>query len=98
MAKSSNKSLVNIIKNFLETNKKSLHKKLVNALWADSVSQNKSIAMSPLQIVYSIDKVLPTSLIVLVVKLLQEYGSEEDHSQRRISQMINLQHMREEVF
>ena len=33
MVESSNKSLVNIIKKLLETNKKGQHKKLVNALW-----------------------------------------------------------------
>eukprot|EP00253_Pinus_taeda_P017557 PITA_17557 len=43
LAESSNKSLVNIIKNLLEMNKKSWHKRLVNALWADRVSQKKSI-------------------------------------------------------
>lgn len=38
LAKSSNKSLVNIIKKLMETNKKSRHKKLVNSPWADRVS------------------------------------------------------------
>eukprot|EP00253_Pinus_taeda_P029880 PITA_29880 len=35
LAESSNTSLINIIKKLLEINKKSWHKKLVNALWAD---------------------------------------------------------------
>ena len=39
LAESSNKSLVNIIKKLLEINKKSWHKKLVNALWADRVTK-----------------------------------------------------------
>lgn len=47
LAESSNKSLVNIIKELLEMNKKSWHKKLINALWVDRVSQKKSIGMSP---------------------------------------------------
>jgi len=50
LAKSSNKSLVNIIKKLLETNKKGWHKKLVNALLADRVSQKKSIGMFPLKL------------------------------------------------
>eukprot|EP00253_Pinus_taeda_P011732 PITA_11732 len=91
LAESSNKSLVNIIKKLLETNKKSWHKKLVNALWADRVSQMKLIGMSSFEIVYGIDMVFPASLTVPVVKLLQEACSEEDHFQRRISQMIHLQ-------
>eukprot|EP00253_Pinus_taeda_P016956 PITA_16956 len=67
---SSNKSLVNIIKKLLEINKKSLHKRLVNALWADRVSQKKSIGMSPFELVYGVDTVFRSSLTALVVKLL----------------------------
>eukprot|EP00253_Pinus_taeda_P013463 PITA_13463 len=98
LADSSNKSLVNIIKKLLEINKKGWHKKLVNALWDDRVSQKKSIGMSPFELVYGTDTIFPTSLAVLVVKLLQEAGSEEDPMQRRINQMIHLQQTREEVF
>eukprot|EP00253_Pinus_taeda_P015322 PITA_15322 len=90
LAESSNKSLVNIIKKLLEINKKGWHKKLVNALWADRVSQKKSIGMSPFELVYGTDTVFPTSLAVPVVILLQEAGSEEDPMQRRINQMIHL--------
>ena len=64
LAKSSKKYLVNIIKMLLEINKKSWHKKLVSALWADRVSQNKSIGMSPFELVYGVDIVFPTSLAV----------------------------------
>eukprot|EP00253_Pinus_taeda_P026614 PITA_26614 len=98
LAESSNKSLVNIIKKMLEINKKSWHNKLVNALWAHRVSQKKSIGMSPFEIVYGIDAVFPTSLSVLVARLLQEVGEDSDPMQRRINQMIHLQQMREEVF
>lgn len=78
LAESSNKSLVNIIKKLLETNIKSWHKKLVNALWADKVSQNKSIGMSPFDLVYGVDTVFLTSLVVPVVKLLQEAGKMQE--------------------
>ena len=81
LAKSSNKSLVNIIKKLLETNKNSWHKKLVNALWTDIVSQKKSIGMSPFELVYGVGIVFPTSLAVPVVKLLQETSSEDDRLQ-----------------
>ena len=91
LVESSNKSLVNIIKKLLEINKKSWHKRLVNALWADQVSQKKSIGMSPFELVYGVDTVLPTSLAAPVVKLLQEAGSEDDHMQRRLNQMVHLQ-------
>ena len=78
LAESSKKSLVNIIKKMLEMNKKSWHNKLVRALWAYRVSQKKSIGMSPFELVYGVDIVFPASLAALVVKLLQEAGSEED--------------------
>eukprot|EP00253_Pinus_taeda_P024455 PITA_24455 len=81
LAEYSNKALVNIMKKLLETNKKSWHKKLVNALWADRVSQKKSIGMSPFELVYGVDTVFLTSLAVPVVKLLQEAGNEDDHMQ-----------------
>eukprot|EP00253_Pinus_taeda_P028811 PITA_28811 len=98
LAESSNKSLVNIIKKLLEISKKGWHKKLINALWADRVSQKNSIGMSPFELVYGTDTVFPTSLAVPVVKLLQVAGSEEDPMQRRINQMIHLQQTREDVF
>jgi len=97
LAESSNKSLVNIIKKMLEINKKRWHKKLVHALWADRVSQKKSIGMSPFELVYGVDTVFPTSLVAPVVKLLQEASSEEDPMQRRLNQMIHLQQTREDV-
>eukprot|EP00253_Pinus_taeda_P022273 PITA_22273 len=78
LAESLNKSLVNIIKKLLEINKKSLHKRLVNTLWADRVSQKKSIGTSPFELVYGVDTVFPTSLVAPVVKLLQEADSEDD--------------------
>eukprot|EP00253_Pinus_taeda_P016216 PITA_16216 len=70
LVESSNKSLVNIIKKLLEINKKSWHKRLVNALWVDRVSQKKSIGTSPFELVYGFDTVFPTSLAAPVVKLL----------------------------
>eukprot|EP00253_Pinus_taeda_P004446 PITA_04446 len=74
-----------------------LAQKLVNALWADRVSQKKSIGMSPFELVYGTDVVFPTSLSVPVAKLLQEASDEEDPMQRQISQMIHLQQTRDEV-
>ena len=62
LVESSNKSLVNIIKKLLEINKKSWNKRLVHVLWADRISKNKSIGMSPFELVYGVDTVFPTSL------------------------------------
>eukprot|EP00253_Pinus_taeda_P029340 PITA_29340 len=91
LAESSNKSLVNIIKKLLEINKKSWHKRLVNALWADRVSEKKSIGTSPFELVYGVDTIFPTSLAAPVVKLLQEAGSDEDPMQRRKAKVDKFQ-------
>eukprot|EP00253_Pinus_taeda_P032952 PITA_32952 len=98
LAESSNKSLDNIIKKLLEINKNNWHKRLVNALWENRVSQKKSIGTSSFELVYGVDTVFPTSLATPVVKLLQEAGSEEDPMQRRLNQMVHLQQTREEFF
>jgi len=98
LAESSNKILVNIIKNTLQENKKSWHNKLVHELWADRLTKKRSIGMSLYQLVYGIDVFFPTSLGVPVMKLLQEVQVEPNDIQRRINQMIQLQQSREEVY
>ena len=90
MEESSIKYLVNIIKKLLEINKKSWNKRLVHALWANRISQKKSIDMSPFELVYGVDTVFPASLAAPVVRLLQEADNEEDPMQRRWNQMIHL--------
>eukprot|EP00253_Pinus_taeda_P024128 PITA_24128 len=98
LAESSNKSLINIIKNLLEINKKSWNKRLVHALWVDRISQKKSIGMSLFELVYGVDTIFPTFLAFPVIKILQDAGIEEDPMQRRLNQMVHLQQTREEVF
>ena len=90
LAESLNKILVIIIKKLLEENKKSWHNKLVHTLWADRLTTKKSIGMSPYQLVYGADGVFPTSLGVLVMKLVQEIQSKEDNMVRRINQTIHI--------
>ena len=85
LAKSSNKSLVNIIKKLLEDNKKSWHTKLIHALWDDRLTLKKSIGMSPFQLVYGIDAIFPNILGVLVMKLIQELQTEENDMIRRMN-------------
>ena len=77
-----NKSLFNIIKNMLEVNNKNWHKKPINALLVDIVSNKKSIGMSPFELVYGVDIVFPTSLVVAVMNILQEVGSKANDIQR----------------
>jgi len=70
LTESSNKSSVNIIKKLLEDNKKTWNKKLINALWADRLTTEKSIGTSPYQLVYGMEAVFPSSLGIVVMKLL----------------------------
>eukprot|EP00253_Pinus_taeda_P031446 PITA_31446 len=88
-----------VIIQFLETNILSCFG-CPNKLIANNVAAFKSKKMIDFCSKYKITLGCSIAyyLQVLVVKLLQEAGSEEDHFQLRISQMIHLQHTREEVF
>eukprot|EP00253_Pinus_taeda_P009015 PITA_09015 len=65
-------------------------KRMVDFCYKYNISLGHSTAYHP--------QVFPTSLSVLVVRLLQEAGEDSDPMQRRINQMIHLQQTREEVF
>jgi len=98
LAESSNKSLVRIIKKLLQENKKAWHLKLKYALWADRICTKRSIGTSPYELVYGAEAIFPTSLGVLVMKLIQGLEGEPNAIQRRINQLIALQEKRNEVF
>jgi hypothetical protein len=68
LAESSNKSLIRIIKRLLEDNKKPWNSKLKFALWADRVTTKRSIGISPFQLVYGAEAVLPSQLAIPIVK------------------------------
>ena len=75
MAEYSNKSLVRIIKNLLEENKKAWHLKLKYALWENRISTKRSIGTSPFQLVYGTNVVFLVSLGIQVLKYLQTQDS-----------------------
>jgi hypothetical protein len=72
LEKSSNKTLIRIIKKLLTKNKKSWDSKLKYALWVDIISTKKSLGTSTFQLVYGIDVVFPTHLGIPFLKFLQE--------------------------
>jgi transposase InsO family protein len=72
LAESSNKSLINIIKKLLDENKKYWHVNLKYALWANHIGTKKSIDISPFQMVYGTDAVLPINLALPMMKLWQD--------------------------
>jgi hypothetical protein len=84
LAESSNKSLINIIKNLLEDNKKSWDSKMKFVLWANRVKTKRSLGISPFYLVYGVEAIFPTHLSFPVVKFLQENQGEPDDMVRRI--------------
>ena len=98
LEESSNTSLVRIIKNLLEENKKAWHLKLKYALWVDRISTKRSIGTSPFQLVYGTNVVFPVSLGIQVLKYLQTQDLELDSIQNRINHLIELQELRGEVY
>lgn len=84
LAESSNKFLIYIIKKMLEANKRNQHKKLIKRCG------QKSLGISPFQIVYGLDTVFPSLFAIPVMKLLQEEGIEENGIEHQINQMIHL--------
>jgi hypothetical protein len=91
LAKSSNKSLVNTIKKVLDENKRSWHVHLKYTLWENRISTKRSIDISPFQMVYGIDAILPINLVLPVMKLWQDQNEEPTHVTRRINQLIEVQ-------
>jgi transposase InsO family protein len=95
LAKSSNKTLIRIIKKLLTENKKSWDSKLKFSLWANRISNKNSIGTSPFQMVYWTEAILPTQLGLPVLKFLEEELEEPNDVQRRIFQMIEVQQVGE---
>jgi transposase InsO family protein len=91
LVESSNKSLITIIKKVLTKNKKAWHVHLKYALWVNQIGTKKSIGMSPFQMVYGTDVVLPINLALPVMKLWQDSKEEPNDITRRINQLIEVQ-------
>jgi hypothetical protein len=88
---------MNIIKKVLTENKKAWHIHLKYALWENWIDTKKSIGMSPFQMVYGTDVVLPINLALPVMKLWQDANEEPNDVTRRINQIIEVQQNRAEV-
>jgi transposase InsO family protein len=59
LTESSNKSLVRIIRKLLEDNQRSWDSKLKFSLWAERVTNKKSIGNSPFKLVYGTNAIFP---------------------------------------
>jgi transposase InsO family protein len=91
LAKSSNKTLIRIIKKLLAENKKTWDSKLKFSLWVDRISNKKSIGKYSFHMVYGTEEILSTQLGLPVLKFMQEELEEPNDVQRRIFQMIEVQ-------
>ncbi|XP_057869202.2 uncharacterized protein LOC131076157 [Cryptomeria japonica] len=77
-AKSSNKSILKIIKRMLEKNKKAWNSKLKFALWADRLTIKKAIGKSPFELVYGSQARIIVNNLLPIKKFMHEYGEMED--------------------
>jgi hypothetical protein len=69
LVESSNKRLMTIIKKVFIENKNAWHIHLKYDLWENQIGTKKHIGMSPLQLVYGIDVIIPINISLPMMKL-----------------------------
>jgi hypothetical protein len=94
LVESSNKILITVIKKVLTENKKAWHIHLKYALWANRISTKRSIGISPFQMVYGTNVILPINLALPVMKLWEDSNEEPNDITRRINQLVKVQQNR----
>jgi transposase InsO family protein len=90
IAKSSNKSLVKIIKKLLEDKKNAWDSKLKFSLWDERVTTKRALGLSPFQLVYGVEAIFPFQIALPVEKFFQDYQGEPDDMIRRIQQLVEV--------
>ena len=98
-AESSNKNLINILKKLVSDNQKNWHKKLHDALWADRTTPKRAIGISPFELVYGVEVVLPLPLELATCKLKTAIEDDvfKEGLERRILYLTKLQEERAEM-
>jgi hypothetical protein len=71
-AKSSNRTLINLIKKKISNNPKCWHKILSKALWAHRISKHNATKVSPFELVYGQEAVLPMEISLNVVRFARQ--------------------------
>jgi hypothetical protein len=61
-AEDSNKVLIKIIKKRIKDNRRRWHEKLTEALWAHGTSRHRATKVTPLELVYGQEAVLPMEM------------------------------------
>ena len=67
LVESTNKNLIRILKKNVIENQRSWHIALLNALWADRVTHNNSLGVSPYTLVYGREAILPPKFCFLLL-------------------------------
>jgi len=86
-----------VIKKVMNNNKRAWHSHLKFALWANRINTKISIGISPFQLIYGNDVVLPINIALHVMKLLQDVEEEPHDLTRRMNQLIEVKQTREQV-
>ena len=98
MAKSSNKTVVRVLKKTITENQTNRDSQLKFSVWAKHVTPKRSIWKSPFELLYgNLAVVFPIQLAMLVAKLLQETEEEPNVLTRRINQLVELHENKEQV-
>jgi hypothetical protein len=71
-AKSSNRTLINLIKKKISDNPKHWHKILSEALWAHRISKHSATKVSPFELVYGQEAVLPVEISLNAVRFARQ--------------------------
>jgi hypothetical protein len=71
-AKSSNKTLIKLIKKKIEENPKRWHEVLSEALWAHHISKHSAINVTPIELVYGQEVVLPVEVNLDALRIARQ--------------------------
>ena len=97
IVKSSNKTLVNILKKTINENQKNWDSKLIFSLWAIRMTTRIFTGKSPYELVYGTQALFPTQLARTVVYFLQEAQEEPNALIRILNKVIELSESRNKV-
>lgn len=98
-AKSTNKNMINIMKNLVDEKGKDWHKKLYEAVWADRTSPKRAIGMTPYELVYGVEAQLslPLELQTLNLQKVIEDGVFQSLIKNRILYLQKIEEERMEL-
>lgn len=97
-AKSTNKSLLKVIKRTLDDNKKAWDSKVQLTIWADRVTVKKAIGVAPFDILYGIQVRMPQNNLVGLYTYIQKYDDDIiDDMQERLDELVGLTNTRKDA-